>query len=96
MSLCDRLLHSFSPVDDHACGTDTSKCIEMEEILAEQRSRNRLIELFTIKRNLRAVRASAIVMFAQQFCGINAIAYCESRAGRQCLSRGWRDHGFFP
>ncbi|KWU46584.1 hypothetical protein RHOSPDRAFT_32042 [Rhodotorula sp. JG-1b] len=56
----------------------TSKCIEMEEILAEQRSRNRLIELFTIKRNLRAVRASAIVMFAQQFCGINAIAYYSS------------------
>jgi hypothetical protein len=52
----------------------------MEEILAEQRSRNRLVELFTIKRNLRAVRASAIVMFAQQFCGINAIAYCESGA----------------
>ncbi|POY76589.1 hypothetical protein BMF94_0178 [Rhodotorula taiwanensis] len=56
----------------------TSKCIEMEEIVAEQSSRNRLVELFTIKRNLRAVRSSSIVMFAQQFCGINAIAYYSS------------------
>lgn len=46
--------------------TDTSKCIEVEERLAEQASRNRLVELFTIKRNLRAVRASSLVMFAQQ------------------------------
>ncbi|BGP56301.1 hypothetical protein JCM8202v2_003916 [Rhodotorula sphaerocarpa] len=56
----------------------TSKCIEVEERLAEQASRNRLVELFTIKRNLRAVRASSLVMFAQQFCGINAIAYYSS------------------
>jgi hypothetical protein len=34
--------HSLGHADDGACATDTSKCIEMEEILAEQRSRNRL------------------------------------------------------
>lgn len=34
-----------------------------------------LIELFTIPRNRRAALASWIVMFMQQFCGVNIIAY---------------------
>lgn len=38
----------------------------------------RFIELFTIPRNLRATIASSIVMFGQQFCGINVIAYYSS------------------
>ncbi|CAI7622207.1 unnamed protein product [Penicillium viridicatum] len=33
------------------------------------------IELFTIPRNRRATLASWIVMFMQQFCGVNVIAY---------------------
>ncbi|KAN0068909.1 Sugar transporter domain containing protein [Elaphomyces granulatus] len=33
------------------------------------------IELFTIPRNARATLASWIVMFMQQFCGVNVIAY---------------------
>ncbi|KIX06369.1 uncharacterized protein Z518_04345 [Rhinocladiella mackenziei CBS 650.93] len=33
------------------------------------------IELFTIPRNRRATWASWIVMFGQQFCGVNVIAY---------------------
>lgn len=33
------------------------------------------IELFTIPRNRRATLASWIVMFMQQFCGVNIIAY---------------------
>ncbi|KAG7090877.1 hypothetical protein E1B28_009958 [Marasmius oreades] len=37
--------------------------------------RNRLFELFTVPRNRRATTASFIVMFMQQFCGINVIAY---------------------
>ncbi|KAG7093135.1 hypothetical protein E1B28_009418 [Marasmius oreades] len=37
--------------------------------------RNRFFEMFTIPRNRRATVASFIVMFMQQFCGINVIAY---------------------
>ncbi|KAK7472875.1 hypothetical protein VKT23_000983 [Stygiomarasmius scandens] len=38
-------------------------------------NRNRFLELFTVPRNRRATLASFIVMFMQQFCGINVIAY---------------------
>ena len=40
--------------------------------------RNPLVSLFTIPRNRRAALASFIVMFMQQLCGINAIAYYSS------------------
>jgi hypothetical protein len=33
------------------------------------------LELFTVPRNRRATLASWIVMFMQQFCGVNVIAY---------------------
>ena len=36
---------------------------------------SRYTELFTVPRNRRAALASFIVMYMQQFCGINAIAY---------------------
>ncbi|GAA5985666.1 hypothetical protein JCM10908_007062 [Rhodotorula pacifica] len=42
-----------------------------------------LIELFSVGRNRRAVLASGIVMFMQQFCGINVIAYYSSTIFRQ-------------
>ena len=42
------------------------------------RTGNKFLELFTVPRNRRATLASAIVMFMQQFCGINAIAYYSS------------------
>ncbi|KAJ3852296.1 MFS sugar transporter [Lentinula lateritia] len=42
------------------------------------RNRNRFMELFTVPRVRRATLASFIVMFMQQFCGINAIAYYSS------------------
>ena len=35
-------------------------------------------ELFAIQRNWRALRASLIVMFFQQFCGINVLIYYSS------------------
>ncbi|CAE6461948.1 Putative metabolite transport protein YwtG OS=Bacillus subtilis (strain 168) GN=ywtG PE=3 SV=1 [Rhizoctonia solani AG-1 IB] len=38
----------------------------------------RIVELFSIPRNRRAALASFIVMFMQQFCGINVIAYYSS------------------
>jgi hypothetical protein len=38
----------------------------------------RIKELFTIRRNRNAMVASEIVMFLQQFCGVNIIAYFSS------------------
>ncbi|KAH8995274.1 MFS sugar transporter [Lactarius hatsudake] len=42
------------------------------------RGRNRYLELFTIPRNRRAALGSFIVLFMQQFCGVNVIAYYSS------------------
>ncbi|KAJ5693423.1 hypothetical protein N7462_002846 [Penicillium macrosclerotiorum] len=39
---------------------------------------NKLLELVTVPRNRRAMFASEIVMFMQQFCGVNVIAYYSS------------------
>ncbi|KAA8904797.1 hypothetical protein FN846DRAFT_951930 [Sphaerosporella brunnea] len=38
----------------------------------------KLKEMFTVGRNRRAMQASELVMFMQQFCGINVIAYYSS------------------
>ncbi|KAG5361084.1 putative metabolite transport protein [Yarrowia sp. C11] len=43
-----------------------------------KKGKNRFVELFTVPRNRRAAWASFIVMFMQQFCGINVIAYYSS------------------
>lgn len=56
----------------------TTVSIEMEEHIASQVSRNKLVEIVTLPRNRRAMLASTIVMFGQQFCGVNAIAYYAS------------------
>ncbi|KAG2137864.1 uncharacterized protein EDB93DRAFT_1090921 [Suillus bovinus] len=40
-----------------------------------KKGRNRVVEMFTIPRNRHAALASWIVMFGQQFCGVNVIAY---------------------
>ncbi|CAK5263294.1 unnamed protein product [Mycena citricolor] len=40
--------------------------------------RNRLWEMFSIARNRNAAIASFVVMFGQQFCGVNVIAYYSS------------------
>ncbi|KAK9897762.1 hypothetical protein P389DRAFT_143261 [Cystobasidium minutum MCA 4210] len=53
-----------------------SQLLKAEESL---HSGNRYKELFTVPRNRRATMASFIVMFMQQFCGINVIAYYSSR-----------------
>ncbi|GAA6021550.1 hypothetical protein JCM10207_005064 [Rhodosporidiobolus poonsookiae] len=42
-----------------------------------------ILEIFTVARNRRAALASGIVMFMQQFCGINVIAYYSSTIFRQ-------------
>ncbi|BGP56392.1 hypothetical protein JCM8202v2_004010 [Rhodotorula sphaerocarpa] len=43
----------------------------LEEEAAAATGRSALVELFTVGRNRRAVQACSIVMFMQQFCGIN-------------------------
>ncbi|TFK86319.1 hypothetical protein K466DRAFT_156742 [Polyporus arcularius HHB13444] len=45
---------------------------------ASDKTPNKFLELFTVPRNRRATLASSIVMFMQQFCGVNAIAYYSS------------------
>jgi len=43
-----------------------------------QMGQNKLLELVRVPRNRRAMLASEIVMFMQQFCGVNVIAYYSS------------------
>ncbi|KAG1744559.1 uncharacterized protein EDB91DRAFT_1123024 [Suillus paluster] len=43
-----------------------------------RKGRNRVVEMFTIPRNRHAALASWVVMFGQQFCGVNVIAYYSS------------------
>lgn len=61
--------------------TDIHALLEAEDQLT--RNRNRVAELFTVPRNRRAALASFIVMFMQQFCGVNAIAYYSSNIFKQ-------------
>lgn len=57
----------------------TSACIEIENEVAAAASRSKVVEMVMIPRNRRAILASIIVMFGQQFCGVNAIAYYSSK-----------------
>lgn len=50
--------------------------LEIEASL--KRGRNLVWEMFSVPRNRRAALASWIVMFMQQFCGVNVIAYYSS------------------
>jgi hypothetical protein len=54
----------------------------LEEERRLQSGRNLLWDLFAVPRNRRAALASFIVMFGQQFCGINVIAYYSSSVFR--------------
>lgn len=49
------------------------KLLEIEQ--AEKEGRNLFKEFFTVRRNRRAAQSSFFVMFMQQFCGVNVIAY---------------------
>lgn len=49
--------------------------IEEQKIKQE---RNRFIEMITVPRNRRALTAGVVVMFFQQFCGVNILAYFSS------------------
>ncbi|KAJ4297671.1 hypothetical protein N0V90_005565 [Kalmusia sp. IMI 367209] len=50
---------------------------------------SKIKELWTVPRNRRAMLASEIVMFMQQFCGVNVIAYYSSSI---FSSSGFSDH----
>ena len=43
-----------------------------------KQNHNRFVELFTVPRNRRALMASTILMYMQQFCGVNVLAYYSS------------------
>lgn len=49
------------------------KLLEIEN--AEREGRNPLREFFVVRRNRRAAQSAFFVMFMQQFCGVNVIAY---------------------
>ncbi|KAL1901397.1 hypothetical protein Sste5346_001802 [Sporothrix stenoceras] len=49
------------------------------EAAGQSRGRSLLKELFGVRRNRNAVIASEIVMFMQQFCGVNVLAYYSSQ-----------------
>lgn len=55
---------------------DIHTLLEVEKEITQ--GRNRVVELFAVPRNRRAALASGIVMFLQQFCGVNVIAYYSS------------------
>ncbi|KAF2845205.1 MFS sugar transporter-like protein [Plenodomus tracheiphilus IPT5] len=52
------------------------KLLEVEQ--AEREGRNPWREFFLVRRNRRAAQSSFFVMFMQQFCGVNVIAYYSS------------------
>jgi sugar porter (SP) family MFS transporter len=56
----------------------THTLLQAEQQAMSIGTRSRLKELFTIRRNRNAVVASEIVMFMQQFCGVNVVAYFSS------------------
>jgi pentatricopeptide repeat protein len=49
------------------------KLLEVEQ--SERAGRSLWKEFFTVRRNRRAAQSSFFVMFMQQFCGVNVIAY---------------------
>lgn len=58
----------------------------LEEEAAIHTGRPAIIELFAVPRNRRGALAAGIVMFMQQFCGINVIAYYSSTVFREAGS----------
>ncbi|TFY64940.1 hypothetical protein EVG20_g5772 [Dentipellis fragilis] len=72
-----RLRHSpLQAARDLYLFPDIHVLLETERELTQ--NRNRFLELFTVPRNRRATLAALIVMFMQQFCGVNVIAYYAS------------------
>ncbi|GAA5934240.1 sugar porter family MFS transporter [Sporobolomyces koalae] len=55
-----------------------AKSLEVQKEIQEEAPRGMVAQLFREPRNRRAMLASTILMFGQQFCGVNAIAYYSS------------------
>jgi MFS family permease len=64
----------FSPVQAARDMYYAAKLLEVEQSQRAQR-RSIFYEFFKIRRNRRAAQSSFFVMFMQQFCGVNVIAY---------------------
>ncbi|KAL8823122.1 MAG: hypothetical protein Q9191_006153, partial [Dirinaria sp. TL-2023a] len=74
----DKAFHAFQRIrgSDLQAARDLYYCYVNVEIERKvSRGRNLVKEMFTVGRNRRAALASWIVMFMQQFCGVNVIAY---------------------
>lgn len=54
-----------------------------ERALNASKSRNRLVELFSVRRIRKGTQSATFVMFMQQFCGINVNAYYSSSIFQQ-------------
>jgi len=74
----DKAFHSFCRLRNHKvlAARDmyyANKLLEVEE--AQRAGKNLFKEFFTLRRNRRAAQSAFFVMFMQQFCGVNVIAY---------------------
>lgn len=65
--------------------------IEIEHEMEEKRGGSSLWQLFTIPRIARATWASTIVMFGQQFCGVNVITFYSSTIIKEANNKSPRD-----
>ncbi|KAK5088973.1 hypothetical protein LTR05_003197 [Lithohypha guttulata] len=74
----DKAFRSFCALRLHPvqAARDMYYSFKLLEVEAAQREgKNRLKEVFTVRRNRRAAQSAAFVMYMQQFCGVNVIAY---------------------
>ena len=70
--------HAFSRLRKHKlqAARDMYHAYKLLEVETSQRAgKNLFREFFTVRRNRRAAQSSFFVMFMQQFCGVNVIAY---------------------
>ena len=77
----DKAFHAFSRLRKHKlqAARDMYYAYKMLEVEAAQREgKNLFKEFFVVKRNRRAAQSSFFVMFMQQFCGVNVVAYVVS------------------
>ncbi|KAI0021672.1 hypothetical protein F4780DRAFT_274995 [Xylariomycetidae sp. FL0641] len=67
--------------NDIQASRDMYYAFKLLEVENEQRSQRRSMfhEFFFVKRNRRAAQSAFFVMFMQQFCGVNVIAYYSSQ-----------------
>ncbi|WWC71168.1 uncharacterized protein I206_105121 [Kwoniella pini CBS 10737] len=74
----DKAFRSFTRLRNHPvlASRDMYYAYKMLEVEQVQRQGKSLVsEFFTVRRNRRAAQSSFFVMFMQQFCGVNVIAY---------------------